>query len=110
MRSFAHFTEVLARIEALPGGMDAFSRGWEYFGLTRVCVDGTNGIMYREWAPAARAASLVGDFNAWDAAAHPCAKDANVRERRAHALPPAPPPPPSFSSPSPTRALHAHFP
>ena len=25
------------------------------------------GITYREWAPAARAASLIGDFNAWNA-------------------------------------------
>jgi 1,4-alpha-glucan branching enzyme len=25
-----------------------------------------NGITYREWAPAARAASLIGDFNGWN--------------------------------------------
>ena len=25
-----------------------------------------NGITYREWAPAARAASLIGDFNSWN--------------------------------------------
>ena len=24
------------------------------------------GITYREWAPAAKAASLIGDFNAWN--------------------------------------------
>ncbi len=28
------------------------------------------GITYREWAPAARAASLIGDFNNWDSEKH----------------------------------------
>lgn len=37
--------------------------------------DGRRGIVYREWAPAARAASLVGDFNGWDESANPCVKD-----------------------------------
>lgn len=42
--------------------------------------DGRQGIIYREWAPAARAASLVGDFNRWDADANPCVKDDFVSE------------------------------
>lgn len=37
--------------------------------------DGRRGIVYREWAPAARAASLVGEFNGWDDSANPCVKD-----------------------------------
>jgi len=33
------------------------------------------GITYREWAPAARAAQLIGDFNDWSGAAHAMSKD-----------------------------------
>ena len=40
--------------------------GYERMGFTR---DET-GITYREWAPAARAASLFGDFNGWNPETH----------------------------------------
>ena len=36
---------------------------------------GEEGIIFREWAPGAREASLVGDFNGWDVSANPCVKD-----------------------------------
>ena len=48
-----------------------FANGLRYFGLHR-CRDGWH---YREWAPAARSCSLVGDFNDWDAERHPCRPD-----------------------------------
>jgi hypothetical protein len=32
---FALFQETLGAIEALDGGLDRFTRGWEYFGFTR---------------------------------------------------------------------------
>ncbi|MFB9864815.1 alpha amylase C-terminal domain-containing protein [Rufibacter immobilis] len=35
------------------------------------------GWRYREWAPAAQALSLIGDFNFWDRAAHPLKKQEN---------------------------------
>ncbi|GGK82339.1 alpha amylase C-terminal domain-containing protein [Rufibacter glacialis] len=35
------------------------------------------GWRYREWAPAAQALSLIGDFNFWDRAAHPLQKKEN---------------------------------
>ena len=47
---------------------------YEYMGAHAVTRDGVSGYMYRVWAPQARAVSVVGDFNAWDAAAHPMEK------------------------------------
>jgi len=35
--------------------------------------DGTPGVAFATWAPNARAVSVVGDFNSWDAAANPLA-------------------------------------
>lgn len=37
-------------------------QGYEYFGITR--KDGKT--IYREWAPGAKAAALIGDFNGWE--------------------------------------------
>lgn len=52
-------------------------QGYEYFGFNRV----EGGIIYREWAPAAAGASLIGDFNGWNPEAHKMA--------RAHSAPAA---------------------
>lgn len=41
-------------------GLDKFSKGYETMGF-QVANDGT--ITYREWAPAADAAFLIGDFS-----------------------------------------------
>jgi len=41
-------------------GLDKFSKGYETMGF-QVANDGT--IVYREWAPAADAAWLIGDFS-----------------------------------------------
>lgn len=46
------------------------SRAYEYFGAHR---EGDR-IVFRVWAPKARAVSLVGDFNRWDAASCPMTK------------------------------------
>ena len=48
-----------------------FGNGLHFFGLQRH----EGGTWYREWAPAAEAASLIGDFNDWDETRHPCTKD-----------------------------------
>ena len=53
------------------GLLGQISQGHRYFGFTR---SGT-GIWYREWAPAAHALSLIGDFNGWDRGAHPMTRD-----------------------------------
>ena len=47
---------------------------YEYMGAHAVTHDGVDGYMFRVWAPRARAVSVVGDFNSWDAGAHPMAK------------------------------------
>lgn len=67
--------QLLSNICALEGSLDAFcfASGLQRFGLQR----GLCGTWYREWAPAALAASLVGDFNGWDPRAHPCGRTAD---------------------------------
>ncbi|XP_077235855.1 1,4-alpha-glucan-branching enzyme 1, chloroplastic/amyloplastic isoform X2 [Tasmannia lanceolata] len=49
-------------IDKYEGGLDAFSRGYEKFGFNRSAT----GITYREWAPGAKSAALIGDFNNWN--------------------------------------------
>ena len=67
---FARFQHALATLEAQPGGLDGFSRGYEHFGFTRgleppraepataASAPRRAGIWYREWAPGAPAAAL----------------------------------------------------
>ncbi len=50
-----------------------FANGYEYFGFHRT----ENGWVYREWAPAAEAVFLTGDFNNWDLTAHPLKRLSN---------------------------------
>ena len=45
----------------------AFASGYEYFGFHQT----ENGWIYREWAPAADAMYLTGDFNDWNTESHP---------------------------------------
>ena len=47
-----------------------FANGHLYFGLHKV----KEGWIYREWAPAAEAVYLTGDFNNWDRRSHPLTK------------------------------------
>ena len=67
-----HFVHTLDTICSLEGSLHdfCFAHGLERFGLQR----GVGGSWYREWAPAALGLSLVGDFNGWDASAHPCSR------------------------------------
>ncbi len=59
--------EVLAQKKAELGELTAFASGHHYFGFHRT----ESGWVYREWAPAADALYLTGDFNSWDTAACP---------------------------------------
>lgn len=43
------------------GGLEDFALGHKYFGFTV----GPTSTVYREWAPAAKAVALIGDFNEW---------------------------------------------
>ncbi len=47
-----------------------FANGHHYFGFHRT----RSGWVYREWAPAAEAMYLTGDFNNWDISSHPMDK------------------------------------
>ncbi|KAF9518695.1 glycoside hydrolase family 13 protein [Hydnum rufescens UP504] len=59
-------------IQTTEGGYDAFSKGYLKFGFN-VEEDGT--VLYREWAPNATEAYLIGDFNGWDGSTHPMVRD-----------------------------------
>ncbi|KAF3779056.1 1-4-alpha-glucan-branching enzyme 1 [Nymphaea thermarum] len=59
---YSHYRRMRHLIDQNEGGLDAFSRGYEKFGFNR----SADGITYREWAPGAKSASLVGDFNNWN--------------------------------------------
>ncbi|KAI1006066.1 1,4-alpha-glucan-branching enzyme [Podosphaera aphanis] len=50
-------------IQATEGGLDEFSKGTKKFGFN---IDEQNNITYREWAPNATQAFLIGDFNDWN--------------------------------------------
>ena len=52
--------------------MDNFSKGYLKFGFNK---DAEGNIVYREWAPAAKAAALIGDFNEWNQEANIMTKD-----------------------------------
>ena len=71
-----------AKIEAPPGCLlndnDVYlfregthRRLWERFGAHYRSVGGEPGVSFTVWAPAAKTASVVGDFNGWNTAAHP---------------------------------------
>ncbi|RYR53139.1 hypothetical protein Ahy_A06g028110 isoform B [Arachis hypogaea] len=59
---YGQYKRLLEEINKNEGGLDAFSRGYEKFGFTRSAT----GITYREWAPGATSAALIGDFNNWN--------------------------------------------
>ncbi|KAK1323416.1 hypothetical protein QJS10_CPA02g00640 [Acorus calamus] len=59
---FNQYKSMRELIDKHEGGLDAFSRGYEQFGFVR----GASGITYREWAPGAKWAALIGDFNNWN--------------------------------------------
>ncbi|MET0340227.1 MAG: alpha-amylase family glycosyl hydrolase [Polyangiales bacterium] len=65
--------EVITRAGGLLG---AVSQGHHYFGFNPGEHQGVSGTWYREWAPGARALSLIGDFNGWRRDATPLSRDA----------------------------------
>ncbi|KAG5956892.1 hypothetical protein E4U57_002166 [Claviceps arundinis] len=71
-RRYTKAQELIKTIDANEGGLETFSRGFEKFGLN---VNADNSITYREWAPNATSASLVGDFNNWDRSTHSMKKN-----------------------------------
>ena len=54
----------MKRINQRAGSLEEYARGYRYYGFNR---DAETGVWtYREWAPAARRVSLIGDFNGWN--------------------------------------------
>jgi 1,4-alpha-glucan branching enzyme len=49
------------------------ARLYDKLGAQRAVAGGAAGFHFAVWAPGARAVSVIGDFNGWDAAAHPLA-------------------------------------
>ena len=47
--------------------LSSFANGYKYFGFHKT----KKGWVYREWAPAAQAMYLTGDFNNWELTSHP---------------------------------------
>ncbi|KAI0237007.1 alpha-1,4-glucan branching enzyme [Massospora cicadina] len=63
--------EWIDRFSKEEGGFDQVTKGYERYGLHVF----KEGVTYREWAPNAISASLIGDFNRWDPQANPMEKD-----------------------------------
>ncbi|CAO1631674.1 unnamed protein product [Parajaminaea phylloscopi] len=59
-------------IQATEGGLVKFSEGYNKLGFQ---VDAAQNVVYREWAPGAVSASLIGDFNGWSKDSHKMTKD-----------------------------------
>ena len=69
---FSKAQKWLKTINETEGGLEKFSRGYEKYGL----IAQPNGdIIYREWAPNALRAYLIGDFNHWNRDSHQMTKD-----------------------------------
>lgn len=60
------YTDQKKLIEEYEGSLEDFALGYTKFGFNRE----EGGILYREWAPAAQEAQLIGDFNGWDGSNH----------------------------------------
>ncbi|KAG6830319.1 alpha-1,4-glucan branching enzyme [Tricholoma furcatifolium] len=66
---FRKWKDAIAQNE---GGYDKFTKGYLTFGFN---VSKNGEVVYREWAPNATEASLIGDFNKWNRISHPMKKN-----------------------------------
>jgi 1,4-alpha-glucan branching enzyme len=57
---YALYEKYKKMIQESAGGYDNFSKGYEHFGFH---VQKDNSVIYREWAPNAAGASLIGEFS-----------------------------------------------
>ncbi|EIN10541.1 glycoside hydrolase [Punctularia strigosozonata HHB-11173 SS5] len=69
---YERFVKWKDTIDEYEGGYDQFTKGYLKFGFN-VAEDGT--VTYREWAPDAIEAVLIGDFNDWNRLSHKMTKD-----------------------------------
>lgn len=54
--------KLLFQLEEAEGGFDQFTRSYRSFGVQRLP---DNSLFFKEWAPAAEALFLTGDFSKW---------------------------------------------
>ncbi|MBC7981390.1 MAG: alpha amylase C-terminal domain-containing protein [Armatimonadetes bacterium] len=71
-RRSSRFQTALADIREKSGSLSAYARGHKYSGIH--FNPATNQWIVREWAPEAKAVSLIGDFNGWKRESHPLEK------------------------------------
>jgi 1,4-alpha-glucan branching enzyme len=71
-RRYALTQSWIKKLNETEGGLEKFSRGYEIFGFH---VLANNDIVYREWAPFALRAYLIGDFNNWNRDSHTMVKN-----------------------------------
>ncbi|KAL8996150.1 MAG: hypothetical protein Q9188_006637 [Gyalolechia gomerana] len=69
---YSHAQKWIKTINETEGGLEKFSRGSEMFGFV---VKDNGDITYREWAPNAMRAYLIGDFNDWNRDATPMRRE-----------------------------------
>ncbi|KAL6251544.1 alpha-1,4-glucan branching enzyme [Rhinocladiella similis] len=69
---FAKAQKWIKSIDETEGGLEKFSRGYENMGFT---FSPNGDITYREWAPNAEQAYLIGEFNNWNRESHPMKKN-----------------------------------
>ncbi|CAG9980814.1 unnamed protein product [Clonostachys byssicola] len=70
-RRFSKTQQWIQTINDSEGGIDKFSKGFNHYGFTI----NDNTIVYREWAPNAEEAYLIGDFNEWNRGSHAMVKN-----------------------------------
>uniref|UniRef100_A0A665V042 1,4-alpha-glucan branching enzyme n=1 Tax=Echeneis naucrates TaxID=173247 RepID=A0A665V042_ECHNA len=70
-RRYELLQKQLVQLEEAEGGFDQFTRSYKTFGIQR---KPDNSLFFKEWAPAAEALFLTGDFNDWDKFSHPYTK------------------------------------
>lgn len=64
--------EWIDKFNKYEGGLDQFSKSYEKYGIH---MQPNGDIVYREWAPNALTAALIGDFNNWNRESHHMKKD-----------------------------------
>lgn len=62
VRRYELLQKQLFQLEEAEGGFDQFTRSYRSFGVQRLP---DNGLFFKEWAPAAEALFLTGDFSKW---------------------------------------------
>jgi 1,4-alpha-glucan branching enzyme len=74
-RRIGRYHEALADTGRTAGSLAVFATGHKFTGIHY--QPAADQWMIREWAPAARAVSLIGDFNGWNRESHPLAPAGN---------------------------------